>query len=261
MWFLVFSLTLSLEWAGAAPLIQARVVGGWECENHSQPWQVAVTRHGFAQCGGVLVHPQWVLTAAHCISRNSQVWLGRHNLHKHEDTGQVVTVNRSFPHPHYNMSLLEHQVFGPDDDSSHDIMLLHLSNPAKITDSVKVLDLPTQEPEVGSTCYASGWGSIQPKKFLRPETLQCVDLELLSNDKCEEAYYEKVTEFMLCAGHWDGKKDTCSGDSGGPLICNGMLQGLTSWGSQPCAKPRKPALYTKLWTYQEWIKDTIATNP
>ncbi|XP_069313699.1 kallikrein-2-like isoform X2 [Eulemur rufifrons] len=218
MWFLVFSLTLSLEWAGAAPLIQARVVGGWECENHSQPWQVAVTRHGFAQCGGVLVHPQWVLTAAHCISR-------------------------------------------PDDDSSHDIMLLHLSNPAKITDSVKVLDLPTQEPEVGSTCYASGWGSIQPKKFLRPETLQCVDLELLSNDKCEEAYYEKVTEFMLCAGHWDGKKDTCSGDSGGPLICNGMLQGLTSWGSQPCAKPRKPALYTKLWTYQEWIKDTIATNP
>uniref|UniRef100_A0A8C5YDT7 Peptidase S1 domain-containing protein n=1 Tax=Microcebus murinus TaxID=30608 RepID=A0A8C5YDT7_MICMU len=210
MWFLIFSLTLSLERTGAAPLIQSRVVGGWECESHSQPWQVAVVHHGFAHCGGVLVDPQWVLTAAHCISRDSQVWLGRHSLLKDKDTSQVVNVSRSFPHPHYNMGLLERRVFRPEDDSSHDIMLLHLSKPANITDTVRVLDLPTQEPEVGSTCYASGWGSIQPKKFLRPETLQCVDLELLSNDKCEEAYSEKVTEFMLCAGHWDGEKDTCS---------------------------------------------------
>ncbi|KAL2762913.1 prostate-specific antigen isoform 4 preproprotein [Daubentonia madagascariensis] len=218
MWFLVFSLTLSLGWTGAAPLIQPRVVGGWECEQHSQPWQAAVIHRGIAQCGGVLVDPKWVLTAAHCINE-------------------------------------------PEDDSSHDIMLLHLSDPANITDAVKVLDLPTQEPELGSTCYASGWGSIRAKKFLRPKTLQCVDLKLLSNDKCKRAYSEKVTEFMLCAGQWNGKKDTCTGDSGGPLICNGMLQGLTSWGSQPCAKPRKPALYTKLWAYQEWIKDIMAANP
>ncbi|KAL2762912.1 prostate-specific antigen isoform 3 preproprotein [Daubentonia madagascariensis] len=210
MWFLVFSLTLSLGWTGAAPLIQPRVVGGWECEQHSQPWQAAVIHRGIAQCGGVLVDPKWVLTAAHCINDNSQVWLGRHSLLKHEDTGQLVKVSRSFPHPLYNMSLLKLRVLGPEDDSSHDIMLLHLSDPANITDAVKVLDLPTQEPELGSTCYASGWGSIRAKKFLRPKTLQCVDLKLLSNDKCKRAYSEKVTEFMLCAGQWNGKKDTCT---------------------------------------------------
>uniref|UniRef100_A0A9L0JXT8 Peptidase S1 domain-containing protein n=1 Tax=Equus asinus TaxID=9793 RepID=A0A9L0JXT8_EQUAS len=53
---------------GALPPIQSRIIGGWECEKHSKPWQVAVYHQGHFQCGGVLVHPQWVLTAAHCMS-------------------------------------------------------------------------------------------------------------------------------------------------------------------------------------------------
>ncbi|PNJ41758.1 LOW QUALITY PROTEIN: KLK3 isoform 10 [Pongo abelii] len=166
MWVLVLFIALPVGCTGAAPLIQSRIVGGWECEKHSQPWQAAVYSHGWAHCGGVLVHPQWVLTAAHCLKK-------------------------------------------PDEDFSHDLMLLRLSEPAKITDAVKVLGLPTQEPALGTTCYASGWGSIQPEEFLRPKSLQCVSLHLLSNDMCARAYSEKVTEFMLCAGLWTGGKDTC----------------------------------------------------
>nr|XP_003813691.2 kallikrein-2 isoform X3 [Pan paniscus] len=195
------------------------------------------------------------------LLRNSQVWLGRHNLFEPEDTGQRVPVSHSFPHPLYNMSLLKHRSLRPDEDSSHDLMLLHLSEPAKITDAVKVLGLPTQEPALGTTCYASGWGSIEPEEFLRPKSLQCVSLHLLSNDMCARAYSEKVTEFMLCAGLWTGGKDTCGGDSGGPLVCNGVLQGITSWGPEPCALPEKPAVYTKVVHYRKWIKDTIAANP
>ncbi|XP_037847929.1 kallikrein-2 isoform X4 [Chlorocebus sabaeus] len=218
MWVLVLFIALSVGCTGAVPLIQSRIVGGWECEKHSQPWQAAVYSHGWAHCGGVLVYPQWVLTAAHCLKK-------------------------------------------PDEDSSHDLMLLRLSEPAKITDAVKVLGLPTQEPAPGTTCYASGWGSIQPKEFLRPKSLQCVSLHLLSNDMCAGAYSEKVTAFMLCAGLWTGGKDTCGGDSGGPLVCNGVLQGITSWGPESCALPEKPAVYTKVVHYRKWIKDTIAANP
>lgn len=54
--------------AGAAPPIQTRVIGGKDCLKNSQPWQVALYHYSNIQCGGVLVHPQWVLTAAHCIS-------------------------------------------------------------------------------------------------------------------------------------------------------------------------------------------------
>ncbi|XP_008070335.1 kallikrein-2-like [Carlito syrichta] len=260
MWFLVLSLIPSLGWTGAAPPIQSRIVGGWECKRHSQPWQVALYHYSNFQCGGVLMHPQWVLTAAHCLNNNSQVWLGRHNLFQSEDTGQVAQVSSMFSHPSYNMSLLRSQTLGPNADASHDLMLLRLAEPAQITDAVKVLELPTRVPELGSTCYASGWGSIEPRN-LAPWKLQCVDLKLLSSDLCARIYSEKVTELMLCAGLWEGGKDTCGGDSGGPLVCDGVLQGITSWGSVPCAMPQMPALYTKVVCYQKWIKDTIAANP
>nr|XP_055166207.1 polyserase-2-like [Nyctereutes procyonoides] len=182
MWFLVLCLALSLAGTGAAPPVQSRIIGGWDCTKNSQPWQAALYHYSKFQCGGVLVHPEWVLTAAHCINDNYQLWLGRYNLFEHEDTAQFVQVRESFPHPEFNLSLLKNHTRLPEEDYSHDLMLLRLAEPAQITDAVRVLDLPTQEPQVGSTCYASGWGSIEPDKFIYPDDLQCVDLELLSND-------------------------------------------------------------------------------
>lgn len=82
----------------------------------------------------------------------------------HEGTAQFVQVNESFPHPQFNLSLLKNHTTHPGEDYSYDLMLLRLKEPAQITDTVKVLDLPTQEPQLGSTCYASGWGSIEPDK-------------------------------------------------------------------------------------------------
>ncbi|XP_004710512.1 kallikrein-1-like [Echinops telfairi] len=258
MWFLVLCIALTLGGTGAAPPIQPRIIGGWECKPHSQPWQVAVYNYNKPECGGVLIDPKWVLTAAHCTSKNYQLWLGRHSLEDPGEPGQYAQVGGVFPHPGFNKS-------NPDpfvqNDYSNDLMLLRLKVPAQITATVQVLALPTQEPQVGSTCLASGWGSIKPEGKVYPQELHCVDVNIYPNDVCAKAHPHKITDTMLCAGHIEGGKDTCVGDSGGPLICDGSFQGILSWGHNPCATVGKPAIFTSVFSFRDWIQDTMAANP
>ncbi|XP_031242214.1 renal glandular kallikrein-like isoform X2 [Mastomys coucha] len=265
MWFLILFLALSLAGIDAVPPVQNLIVGGFNCEKNSQPWNVIIfsfTEDKIYQCSGVLLDLNWVLTAAHCYNDNYQVWLGKNNQLEEEPSAQQQFVSKSFPHPGFNMSLMkvDHRPHR-DDDYSNDLMLLRLSEPAEITDVVKPLDLPTEEPTVGSRCLASGWGSITPTEECESDDLQCVYLKLMPNQICAKVYLEKVTDAMLCAGEMDGSKDTCGGDSGGPLICDGVLQGITSFGPSPCATPNVPSIYTKLIIYKSWIKDIMANNP
>uniref|UniRef100_A0A671GAX0 Peptidase S1 domain-containing protein n=1 Tax=Rhinolophus ferrumequinum TaxID=59479 RepID=A0A671GAX0_RHIFE len=102
------------------------------------------------------------------------------------------------------MSLLKNHTTYPVEDYSYDLMLLHLAEPSQITDTMKVLGLPTQESRMGSTCYAP-----------YPDELQRVELKLLLSDVCANAHPQKVTDVMLCAGHLQGGKDICVSDSGG----------------------------------------------
>uniref|UniRef100_A0A8C6W2R3 Kallikrein-1-like n=1 Tax=Nannospalax galili TaxID=1026970 RepID=A0A8C6W2R3_NANGA len=240
----------------ATPSIQSRIIGGWECERHSQPWQVAVCHNNTFKCGGALIHPQWVLTATHCISNNYQLFLGRHSLSRPEHSGQRNYVSQSFPHPNFNMSLRNKQF--PGADYSHDLMLLRLAWPVLITDTVKVVDLPTKDPKMGSSCFTSGWGSPSRSEIL--DSLQCVDLNILPNDNCGNTYLQKVTKFMLCTGHLKGGKATCQGDSGSPLVCNGVLQGIASWGAGSCSPHKFPSVFARLTLYLDWIRNTMVSN-
>ncbi|XP_021023062.1 kallikrein 1-related peptidase b11-like [Mus caroli] len=115
-------------------------------------------------------------------------------------------------------------------------MLLCFSKPAAITDAVKPINLPTEEPKLCSTCLASGLGSITPTKYevQKPDDLYSVSNKLLPIEDCVKNHNQKVTDAMLWAGELGGGKDTSKGDSGGPLICDGVLQGTTLNDPEPC---------------------------
>uniref|UniRef100_A0A8D2ZG86 trypsin n=1 Tax=Scophthalmus maximus TaxID=52904 RepID=A0A8D2ZG86_SCOMX len=116
---------------------------------------------------------------------------------------------------------------------------------------------------IGSVRVLNSFKYIIPKTSVRaaryPDKLQCMDVPLLSNDICFNAYPFQITENMICAGYLEGGKDSCQRDSWGPMMCGGELQGVVSWG-HGCALRKKPGVYTKVCNYTSWIRNTMASG-
>ncbi|KAM9036917.1 kallikrein-8 [Sarcophilus harrisii] len=227
----------------------SRVLGAEPCNPHSQPWQAGLFQGVKLLCGGVLVAPQWILTAAHCQKPRYTVRLGDHSLQNPEGSEQEVKVVRSIPHPCHNSSK----------SNNHDLMLLKLQKPIKVNDNVKPIGLPSHCPQPDQKCTVSGWGTTTSPRETFPDILHCADVYIWSQRRCEKAYPEKISDGMVCAGSNTGA-DTCQGDSGGPLVCEGVLQGITSWGADPCGRQDKPGVYSSVCRYTQWIKKFINAN-
>nr|XP_045235571.1 kallikrein-8 isoform X1 [Macaca fascicularis]XP_045235573.1 kallikrein-8 isoform X1 [Macaca fascicularis]XP_045235574.1 kallikrein-8 isoform X1 [Macaca fascicularis] len=108
-----------------------------------------------------------------------------------------------------------------------------------------------------TVCCCRNTHARKSKNF--PDTLNCAEVKIFPQKKCEDAYPGQITDGMVCAGSSKGA-DTCQGDSGGPLVCNGALQGITSWGSDPCGRSDRPGVYTNICRYLDWIKKTIGSK-
>uniref|UniRef100_A0A3B3VBZ9 trypsin n=1 Tax=Poecilia latipinna TaxID=48699 RepID=A0A3B3VBZ9_9TELE len=203
-----------------------KIVGGYECPRNSVPYQ-------------------WVLSAAHCKPRYN-VRLGEHDIWEPDHTEQHIMSAAFIRHPDYN----------PRTQDS-DIMLIKLSQLATLNSYVRPAVLPSDCGSAGTMCQISGWGNVRPSD--EGYKLQCLEVPLLSDDTCFNAYPFQITENMICAGYLEGGKDSCQGDSGGPMVCEGQLQGLVSWG-HGCAQRNKPGVYTKVCNYVSWIKTTMASG-
>uniref|UniRef100_K7F7P1 Mast cell protease 1A-like n=1 Tax=Pelodiscus sinensis TaxID=13735 RepID=K7F7P1_PELSI len=220
------------------------IVGGHEARPHSRPYMAFLHISGgrVRTCGGFLVAENFVLTAAHCQGRNITVVLGAQNIKEQEPCQQVSQVKRQIPHRSFNW-----------ENANNDIMLLQLARPARLNAFVKPVGLPRAGVTVspGTVCSVAGWGLTNARKLSsEPSRLQETVVEVLSDQLCIERNFNPAT--MLCAGRREEGRNVAKGDSGGPLTCGGVAQGIVSWG-----RPLPPAMYTRVSTYSQWIQATI----
>nr|O13069.1 RecName: Full=Thrombin-like enzyme KN-BJ 2; Short=SVTLE; AltName: Full=Kinin-releasing and fibrinogen-clotting serine protease 2; Flags: Precursor [Bothrops jararaca]BAA20283.1 KN-BJ2 [Bothrops jararaca] len=240
-------LILQLSYAQKASEL---IIGGRPCDINEHR-SLALVKYGNFQCSGTLINQEWVLSAAHCDGEKMKIHLGVHSKKVPNKDKQTRVAKEKF----FCLSSKNYTKWDKD------IMLIRLDSPVKNSAHIAPISLPSSPPIVGSVCRIMGWGTISTSKVILSDVPHCANINLLNYTVCRAAYPElPATSRTLCAGILQGGKDTCVGDSGGPLICNGQFQGIVSWGSDVCGYVLEPALYTKVSDYTEWINSIIAGN-
>ncbi|KAB0369311.1 hypothetical protein FD755_019316 [Muntiacus reevesi] len=224
-----------------------KIIGGREAKPHSHPYMAFVEYQVLEDiffCGGFLVHEDFVLTAAHCLGSSINVTLGAHNIMEQERTQQVIPVRRAILHPWYN-----------DKTWANDIMLLQLAWKADMTDAVSPINLPRRWQKVnpGMMCSVAGWGRLEVN-MPSADKLQEVDLEVQSEERCIARFRNYIPIMQICAGDPSKRKNFFSGDSGGPLVCDGVAQGIASYGRDDGTTPD---VYTRISSFLPWIQTTM----
>lgn len=252
-----------------------RIFGGVNAAIGEFPWMGRLIHrdsHGAVSygCSAFLIHERFALTAAHCMNEKLlrilgpifEIVLGDHDSSTEIDCSDRAK-KRCAPQPQKHRVTKPMVYTGYDTTTgnhNNDIALIQLQTPAEFTNFVAPICLMHKPSEI-DLFTVSGWG--------RTETLEesnikmKLDLDRFPLNQCVNVYKKRGVllkkKNQLCAGGLKNK-DTCTGDSGGPLMVESnntwYAEGIVSFGIG-CGQEGVPGVYTNIPTYVPWIKKAI----
>nr|XP_034178036.1 CLIP domain-containing serine protease 2-like [Osmia lignaria] len=258
--------------------LSERIVGGKHTDINEFPWLALLIYSSgttgnkqSANCGGVLISHRYILTAAHCLKgtiipvgwKLAKVRLGEYDTRTNPDcikdkanskvcADDAITagIEKQIVHEKYT-----------NDDEKYDIALLRLDRDIPFTNYIKPICLPSNDA-IGNKLFVAGWG--ETENGSRSNIKLKVSVPLVNKQQCERKYSRAEVTLgfgQICAGGVEGE-DSCSGDSGGPLmseekgsdgIGRWTAVGVVSFGPSPCGFPDWPAVYTRVIDFIPWI--------
>ncbi|CAH2098445.1 unnamed protein product [Euphydryas editha] len=247
-----------------------KISGGGPTAVDAYPWLAILEYSGeHLGCGGSLITSRFVLTAAHCLDTIEGiprlVRLSEYNTTSYPTdivevegggndtiTVTMVPVHSVFKHPNFNRV-----------QKIHDIGLVQMEYSVKFSDFIKVICIPQvnyMEEFTPSTNFTlAGWGT---DNGIKNEVKMEVTVPFVPTNDCNKIE-DTVTESQICAGGIKGK-DSCNGDSGGPLMYEKDLYyyavGIVSYGPGECGLAGRPAVYTNVFMYLPWINKILSEN-
>jgi secreted trypsin-like serine protease len=228
------------------PSVPAQRIVGGSITSTPQPWVAALLQNGRQGCGGSLIAPQWVVTAAHCVSGGANPTQVRVGSLNRSSGGQVISISQKIIHPSYSTSNI---------NGGNDIALLKLASPVS---GITPIGIAASAPGTNTAVRLYGWGQTTPQSGGDggSEQLKQLDTTIIASSSC--ANYR--TGDLCLRGTTSAT--ACYGDSGGPALVGGALVGATSRaGGNNSTCGTTNVLYTSVVYFKNWIGQYVTTTP